>query len=179
MLGMKLFRQTDAEIFETEAVPHLPVLKRLALHLARNQDDAEDLLQETFAQALKSFDRYQPGTNCCAWLCKIMFHKRSQQLRARRRYAGNFDEAAEYLAAPTLNVLPSNFMSEKLSLALSDLPLKNRQIVWLSEVEEFTYREIAEQLEIPMGTVMSRLHRGRQMLRESFSRRSAPPVYQN
>lgn len=176
MSAIETCRETSGEIFEAEAVPHLAVLKRLALHLTRNGAEAEDLVQETFAQALKSFDRYEAGTNCRAWLCKIMFYKRSQQLRANRRYAGNFEDAAEYLAAPAANVLPREFMSEKLSLALDDLPLKNRQIVWLCEVEEFTYREIAERLEIPMGTVMSRLHRGRQMLRESFRRRAAAPA---
>lgn len=166
-------RETICKLFEAEAVPHLSVLKRLALHLAHNQAEAEDLVQETFAQALKSFDRYEAGTNCRAWLCKIMFHKRSQWIRTNRRYAGNFESAAEQLAAPPAAVLPEEFMSEKLSLALSELPLKNRQIVWLSEVEEFTYREIAERLDIPIGTVMSRLHRGRQMLRESFNRHAA------
>lgn len=173
MQGTEVYRIKTSALFEAEAVPHFPVLKQLALHLVRNKTEAEDLVQETFTQALHSFDRYEMGTNCRAWLCKIMFHKRSQWIRANRRYAGNFEDAAENLAAPAAAVLPGEFMSKKLSLALSELPLKNRQIVWLSEVEEFTYREIAERLDIPMGTVMSRLHRGRQMLRESFNRHAA------
>ena len=160
-------------IFETEAVPHLPTLKRLALHLVRNQSDAEDLVQETYAQALKSFDRYEAGTNCRAWLCKIMFYKRSQWIRANSRFC-QFDESSEtHIPAITYgSLLSPQFMSEKLSLALCELPEKFRQIVWLSEVEEFTYREIASEVKIPIGTVMSRLHRGRKMLRESFSRRA-------
>lgn len=173
MVALNICRQTTAERFEAEAVPHLAVLKRFALHLTHNQAEAEDLVQETFAQALKSFEQYQSGTNCRAWLCKIMSHKRSQWIRANRRYT-NFDENTTTLFSPVVTTLPSEFMSEKLALALFDLPTKNRQIVWLSEVEEYTYREISERLDIPMGTVMSRLSRGRQMLRESFHARTTP-----
>ena len=172
-------RAALAERFEAEAVPHLPTLKRLALHLVRNQDQAEDLVQETFAQALKSFDRYETGTNCRAWLCKIMFHKRSQWIRANSRFS-QFDETeTNFPVAAYVSILPPEFISEKLSLSLLALPNKFRQIVWLSEVEEFTYREIAERMAIPIGTVMSRLHRGRKMLRVNFNRyagKSAPPA---
>ena len=166
----KSSRAALAERFEIEAVPHLTVLKRFALHLARNQAEAEDLVQETFAQALKSFDRYEAGTNCRAWLCKIMLNKRSQWIRANARFC-QFDETETQLpAAVAALTLPSNFISKKLLLALAALPDKTREIVWLSEVEEFTYREIAERLAIPIGTVMSRLHRGRKMLRVNFNR---------
>ncbi len=159
-----------AERFEVEAVPHLSFLKRLALHLAHNQAEAEDLVQETFAQALKSFDRYEMGTNCRAWLCKIMFYKRSQWIRANSRFS-QFDgnETNFPAVAPDSLMLSPDFISEKLSSALLALPEKFRHIVWLSEVEEFTYREIAQRLGIPIGTVMSRLHRGRKMLRVNFS----------
>lgn len=165
-------------LFEQEAVPHLPVLERLALHLARNQAEAEDLVQETFAQALKSFHHYQPGTNCRAWLCKIMFYKRSQWIRANSRFC-QFDDGETQLptrvaAAP----LPTYFMSKKLSHALSALPDKFRLIIWLSEVEYFTYREIADELHIPIGTVMSRLHRGRHQLRVNFTAYARPATAQ-
>ncbi len=160
--------------FEVEAVPHFSHLKRLALHLTRNPAEAEDLTQETFAQALKSFDRYEAGTNCRAWLCRIMFNKRSQWIRANARFC-QFDEnetppssSAAVAARPAM--LPPEYVGEKLSLALSSLPEKSREIVWLAAVEEYTYREIAERLNIPVGTVMSRLHRGRQTLRVNFSR---------
>ncbi len=166
------YRVKASTSFEAEAVPHLAVLKRLALHLARNPAEAEDLVQETFAQALKSFDRYEMGTNCRAWLCKIMFYKRSQWIRANARFC-QFDEAeTNFPAAARAAALPPDFIGEKLSLALLDLPDKFQKIVWLSEVEEFTYREIADSLRIPLGTVMSRLHRGRRMLRDNFNRRA-------
>ena len=155
--------------FEAEAIPHLSVLKRLAQHLVRNQGGAEDLVQETLAQALKSFDRYQTDTNCCAWLCRIMFNKRSQWIRANSRFC-QFDENETQFAAGQIPM--SNLIGKTLSLALFALPEKSREVVWLSAVEEFTYREIAEQLDIPIGTVMSRLHRGRKMLRVNFRNRS-------
>jgi RNA polymerase sigma-70 factor (ECF subfamily) len=130
------------------------------------------LTQETFAQALKSFDRYEMGTNCRAWLCKIMFHKRLQWIRANARFC-QLDENETPPSADAITrsaMLPPEYIGEKLSLALSSLPEKSRQIVWLAAVEELTYREIAERLNIPIGTVMSRLHRGRQILRVNLSR---------
>ncbi len=164
----EFFEIKTSELFETEAVPHLPALKRLALHLARNKSEAEDLVQETYVQALKSFDRYEAGTNCRAWLCKIMFYKRAQWIRANSRFQ-QFDEAEMKAPATTAAMLPPDFMSEKVALALAALPDKFRRIVWLSEVEEFTYREIADDINVPIGTVMSRLYRGRKMLRDNFA----------
>ena len=161
------YRLKTSALFETEAVPHLPTLRRLALHLARNQAEAEDLVQETFAQALKSFDRYEAGTNCRAWLCKIMLNKRSQWIRANARFC-QFDETETQLPAVVYAAMPTDYIGKKVSLALLALPDKFRCIVWLSEVEEFTYREISTQLGIPIGTVMSRLHRGRKMLQAAY-----------
>jgi RNA polymerase sigma-70 factor, ECF subfamily len=157
------------ERFEAEALPHLPVLKRIALHLVRNQSQAEDLVQETFAQALKSYNRYRSGTNCRAWLCKIMFNKRLQWIRSNSRFCQFAENESQFPAVTYGNILPADFISKKLTLALNAVPDKFRQIIWLSIVEEFTYNEIATRLQIPIGTVMSRLHRGRKMLCANFS----------
>lgn len=157
------------ERFEAEAMPHFPVLKRIALHLVRNQSQAEDLVQDTFAQALKSFDRYQSGTNCRGWLCKIMFNKHSQWIRSNARFCQFDENESQFPAVTYSNMLPEDFMSKKLTLALAAVPDKFRQIIWLAIVEEFTYSEIATRLQIPIGTVMSRLHRGRKMLCANFS----------
>ena len=170
----------SSEIFELEAVPHFPALKRFALSLARNQAEAEDLVQETFAQALKSFDRYEPGTNCRAWLCRIMVNKRSQWIRNNARFC-QFDNNETQIPAAPAHLLPSEFMCRRIADALADLPDKYRPIVWCADVEELTYREIAEQLNIPVGTVMSRLHRGRARLRSNYfasegNSRSAPRI---
>lgn len=153
--------------FESEAVPHFQALRRFAFYLTRNSSDVEDLIQETFAQAFKSFDNYESGTNCRAWLCKIMYHKRSQWIRNNARFC-QFDEGESHFPAAFSPILPYDFMSEKIKKSLNKVPLKFRQIVWLAEVEEFTYREISEKLDIPIGTVMSRLHRGRRMLQKNF-----------
>ena len=173
------YRLSTSELFETEAVPHLPTLKRLALHLVRNKSDAEDLVQETYAQALKSFDRYEAGTNCRAWLCKIMFYKRAQWIRANSRFCQFAEDETDFPAAAYAAMLPPDFMSKTLARSLDSLPDKFRQIVWLSEVEDFTYREIACEVDVPIGTVMSRLHRGRKMLRDNFAHFSGKPSAQS
>lgn len=156
------------ERFEAEAMPHFPVLMRIALHLVRNKPQAEDLVQETFAQALQSFESYQAGTNCRGWLCKIMFNKRSQWIRSNSRFCQFGENESDFPGISYSSMLPADFMSKKLTLALDAVPDKFRHIIWLSVVEEFTYSEIAVKLEIPIGTVMSRLHRGRKMLRDNF-----------
>ena len=168
-VGSEKFQKLSlVERFEAEAMPHLPVLKRVALHLVRNQSEAEDLVQETFIQALKSFDSYQSGTNCRAWLCKIMFNKRSQWIRSNARFCQFDENESQFPAITYASMLPTDFMSKKLSFALNAVPEKFRQIIWLSVIEEYTYSEIATRMEIPIGTVMSRLHRGRKMLRDNF-----------
>lgn len=156
------------ERFEAEAIPHLPVMKQVAMRLVRNRAEAEDLVQETFAQALKSFDSYRSGTNCRGWLCKIMFHKRSQWIRSNSRFCQFPENESQFPAVTYPAMLPPDFMSEKLARALFAIPDKFQQIVRLSVLEEFTYREISIKLDIPIGTVMSRLHRGRKMLRDNF-----------
>jgi len=168
MMTTEFCRAETTIRFEAEAIPHFSVLKRLALHLARSQSGAEDLVQETFAQALKSFDRYETGTNCRAWLCKIMFNKRLQWIRANARFRQFNENETRFSAASYAATLPPDYVGKTMSLALARLPEKFRQIVWLAEVEELAYCEIAEQLNIPIGTVMSRLHRGREMLRFNF-----------
>lgn len=156
-------------LFEAEAIPHLPVMKRIARKMMRSNDEAEDLVQETFAQAWQSFNRYESGTNCRAWLCRIMFYKRSHRIRAAARLV----QLGENEFAPAGNAvrepLSPEFMSEKVAVALKSVPEKFRRIVWLYDVENYTYREIAAKLEIPIGTVMSRLSRGRRLLRGSLS----------
>lgn len=168
MMTTALFPAETNIRFEVEAIPHFPVLKRLALRLARNRSGAEDLVQETFAQALKSFDRYETGTNCRAWLCRIMFNKRLQWIRANARYRQFDENEMRFPADSCAATLPPDYTGKTMSLALAGMPEKFRQIVWLAEVEELAYREIAEQLNVPVGTVMSRLHRGRKMLRSNF-----------
>ncbi|HKX83385.1 MAG TPA: sigma-70 family RNA polymerase sigma factor [Pyrinomonadaceae bacterium] len=152
--------------FEAEALPCLSDLHRLAVWLTRNRDEAEDLVQETMAEALRSFHRYERGTNCRAWLATIMYHRNSKRLAriGRMRIVAETEEKmAETL--PFEPPLPQNLTDEEIITALRRLPEIFRQVVVLSDVEEFSYKEIASILGIPMGTVMSRLSRGRKVLR--------------
>src|ERR1041385_487123 len=152
--------------FENEALPHRADLYRMARWLFGDADQAEDLVQETFVAALGSFHRFEKGTNCRAWLIKIMYHTLSKRRRAEghlRIISDTEEQIAETVAfePPT----PQNITEEEILAALERLPQQFQEVVILSDVEDMTYKEIAEALSIPTGTVMSRLHRGRRLLR--------------
>ncbi|HEY1912014.1 MAG TPA: sigma-70 family RNA polymerase sigma factor [Vicinamibacterales bacterium] len=152
--------------FEAEALPHAQGLFRLAMWFERDRNEAEDLVQETYTKALESFHRYESGTNCRAWLVTILQHVRSNRRRARGRALIVSD--SEERIAQTIAIVPpvpERLTDEDVLAALHRLPVKYQEIVLLSDIEELSYKEIAEALTIPIGTVMSRLHRGRAMLR--------------
>ena len=155
------------EDFDREAWPHFREITRAALRLTRRPAEAEDLAAEVFLQAWKSFGRYERGTNCRAWLYKILWNVNQQRSRKKAPFTlGAEGEArrAETLAAeePT----PTEIKDEEVSAALDALSPEHRQILLLSDVEEFAYKEIAAILRVPIGTVMSRLSRARAALRE-------------
>lgn len=152
------------ETFEAEALGFADQLYRVGLRLCRNQAKAEDLVQETFLQAWGSFHRFELGTNLRAWLYKIMFNVHySNQRRDRLQLVPTEEIIAETLAydPPT----PQNLTEEEVLTALERLPRDFQIPIILADVEELSYREIADVMEIPIGTVMSRLHRGRKTLR--------------
>jgi RNA polymerase sigma-70 factor, ECF subfamily len=159
--------------FETVALPHLESLFRLALWLERDRHAAEDLVQETFAQALQSFHRFEPGTNCRAWLVSILQHLRSNRRRALGRQPQFTDVAdVEEQLAETLAYeppTPEGLSEEEVLIALKKLPASFQEAIVLADVEQFSYKEIAGILEIPLGTVMSRLHRARKLLRTELA----------
>ena len=155
------------EDFDREAWPHFREIYRAALRLTRRPAEAEDLAQEVFLQAWKSFARFERGTNCRAWLYRILWNVNQQRVRKKVPIPlGLEGEAriAETLAAeePT----PTEIRDEEVASALEALSSEHRQILLLSDVEEFTYKEIATILRVPIGTVMSRLSRARSALRE-------------
>ena len=161
--------RTDAQtLFEAEALPHLDVLYRSAVRLTADRAEADDLVQETFAQAWVSFGSYEPGTNCRAWLFKILMNKLEHQRRRRqallRRTAGGGELVAERVAY--VPPVEHELKDAEVLAALDRVPPRFREVVLLADVEEFSYREIAEILGVPLGTVMSRLSRGRKLLRE-------------
>lgn len=161
--------------FEAEALPHADRLFRLAMWLERDRAEAEDLVQETMMQALRSFHRFQPGTNCRAWLNSILQHVRSNRRRARHR-APLVDEPFEQVGRTLAFVppVPQELTDEELLSALGRIPLIYQEVILLCDVEELSYREIAAALAIPLGTVMSRLHRGRALLRSELGEAALP-----
>lgn len=166
MLNFGRTKNDKWKAFEGEALPFMPDLFRVAVWLVRNTEEAEDLVQETFSQALQSFHRYELGTNCKAWLTTIMYNVNSK----RRRKLGRMKLVAdtEEMIAETVPFeppVPQRVTDEDVLHALKQVPENFREIIILADVEDFAYREIAEILGIPIGTVMSRLHRGRKILR--------------
>lgn len=163
--------QTTPEIFETEAMRHIDDLFRTAKRITMNQIEAEDLVQETYMQAWKSFGQYEPGTNCRAWLYKIMFNKFDHQRRKKYTQAKYFQEADDlvFLSAAYDAPVPENLSDSQVIAALDKLPDHYRSVVLLADVHEFDYKEVAQVLDIPIGTVMSRLSRARTQLRKTLA----------
>ncbi len=160
--------------FEAEALALVDSLYRTALRLTRNPSDAEDLVQDTYLKAFRAADRFEPGTNLRAWLFTILHNSARNRARDRSREAVTVDSETVERAGDTLAAGPGADTPEALLLrhtlapdlqaAIDALPDAFRQAVWLRDVEEFSYAEIAEMLSIPVGTVMSRISRGRRML---------------
>jgi len=159
-----------ADRFETEAMPHLNDLFRTALRMTGERGQAEDVLQEVYLQAWRSFDRFEAGTNCRAWLYKILFHCVSHHRRKWLRFS-LLKETEEFLeanlAAPA--AVGDQVTDDDILAALDEIPSEFRSVVLLVDVEEFAYKEVAEILSIPIGTVMSRLSRGRGLLRKRLA----------
>jgi len=156
--------------FEKAALPHLHDLYRTAARLLGDSTKAEDIVQDVYLQAWKSFDRFEPGTNCRAWLFKIlintMHHFRRKWFNVRT--VADSEEVLEQTVASAAPV-SEHLTDEEILRALDGLPLDYRAVVLLADVEEFSYKEIAATLHVPIGTVMSRLSRGRKLLREQLS----------
>lgn len=167
----------DKNEFENIAIGHLDALYRGALRLTRNPDDAQDLVQEVYVRALRFYTQFQPGTNLKAWLFKILKNTFINQYRKNVRTPESVDlddpemgRIAEgnplvplTSSGPEAEVL-NRLLAEDLQKALAALPGIFQRVVILSDIEGFSYREIADIEECPLGTVMSRLHRARRML---------------
>lgn len=156
--------------FEAEALPHLKALYGTAYRMTRNSHDAEDLVQETFLRAYRAFDGYTPGTNIRAWLHTILYRVRTDAFRraGRSPQTVELDSDGPAVAAPQ-DALASG--GEDLARALDGLPEVFRTAVVLRDVQDLTYEEIARVLGVPIGTVMSRIHRGRALMRAALGGR--------
>jgi len=166
--------------FETQALTFLDALYRTALRMTRSEADAEDLVQETYIKALRFRDQFTPGTNLKAWLFRILTNTfinsyRRRQTQPEFTELEDVDEFSLYRRMSDLRTssapgdpeaeLMSGLVDSEVKDALAELPEKFRSVVLL-DVEGFSYKEIAEMLDIPIGTVMSRLHRGRKFLQK-------------
>lgn len=154
------------EGFESITMPHMNDLFRTARRTLGSQTEAEDVVQETYLQAWKSFYRFEPGTNIRAWLYKIMFHVIQHHRRKSYRLV-TLKEEEEFMFEQLIYEPPAaqELRDEDILAALDRVPQNFRAVILLADVQEFSYKEVAETLSIPIGTVMSRLNRGRRMLR--------------
>lgn len=172
------------DTFEVEALAVLDGLYRTALRLTRSPADAEDLVQDTYLKAFRAVDSFEPGTNLRAWLFTILHNTFRNRLRDRAREPVDADsetvERAANLPAAAGDtpeaLLLRDVLAPELQAAIDDLPAAFRQAVWLRDVEEFSYADIAEMLQIPIGTVMSRISRGRRLLFERLNPVNSAPV---
>jgi RNA polymerase sigma-70 factor (ECF subfamily) len=170
MFGIGREREKEWAAFEAEALPLMPEVFRVARWLAGDRSVAEDLTQETFAQALKSFHRYSPNTNCRAWLITILYRvnsKRKMRLGQLKLVEDTEEQIAESVAFEP--PVPQHLTDEDVLRAIESIPKRYSEIVMLTDVEGFAYKEVAELLGVPIGTVMSRLHRGRRLFRQQLT----------
>jgi RNA polymerase sigma-70 factor (ECF subfamily) len=167
-------------------MPHLDAVYRFALSLTRDGAEADDLVQETYLKALRSFDSFQEGTNCKAWLFRILRNTFINRLRSGRheiQVEDVMDVASSHVSfgwgERSFNMDPESAAllaatRDELEKALEALPSDFRSVVILADVEGLAYKEIADVMGTPIGTVMSRLYRGRRLMRESLCRNLAP-----
>jgi RNA polymerase sigma-70 factor, ECF subfamily len=158
--------------FEQEAYPHADLLFNYAVRMTNNRADAEDLVQETYMKAWRFWESFQSGTNMRAWLFRILKNSYINRYRkeVREPDAVEFDETysmqeATADATPGAEVAFDRMLDDELTAAVAALPVEFRTVVILCDIEALTYEEVAEFMETPLGTVRSRLHRGRKLLR--------------
>ena len=173
----------DQAVFADQAMEYMPSLYTAAMRMTRNRADAEDLVQETYLRAYRGFGGFQEGTNLRAWLFRILTNTFINSYRAKQRRPQEADvedvedlflyhrlpavEEATRSRSAEVDVL-ERITDAEVKAAIDDLPEQFRLPVYLADVEGFAYKEIAEMLDIPIGTVMSRLHRGRKAMQRAL-----------
>lgn len=161
--------------FEKEAIPHRDALFNFALRMTSDVDDADDLVQETYLKAFRFFDKFEKGTNCKAWLFRILKNSFINDYRKSVKEPNKVDyedvqNFYENIKSTEINSQHyemdafNNLLDDDISTAITELPEDFRTVIILSDIEGFTYEEIADFVDIPVGTVRSRLHRARKMM---------------
>ncbi|MBC8172357.1 MAG: sigma-70 family RNA polymerase sigma factor [Chitinophagales bacterium] len=175
-------------VFSKEFLPHADALYNFAFHLVYDEEDANDLVQETFLKAYRFIDSYQQGTNAKAWLFKILkngfindYRKKVKQ-PVKVDYEKLFDyqetEDESYVEYVDLRQeVYQGLLGDELTKAINELPVDFKTVILLCDVEEFSYEEIAKIVDIPIGTVRSRLHRARNILKEKLRTYAAEQGY--
>jgi RNA polymerase sigma-70 factor (ECF subfamily) len=177
----ELKKQSD---FRSEMLPHLDAMYNFALRLTMDPTDAEDLVQDTVVKAYRFFSSYEKGTNAKAWLFRILKNSyiNNYRKKSKRPNEVDYDEVSTFYETIRADQTDTSDLEERMyrdmlddtvTKALEDLPEDFRSVVLLCDVEGFTYEEIANMLDVPIGTIRSRLHRGRNLLRaalESYAR---------
>lgn len=162
---MQVHKTVTSEEFESAALPHLNNLFKAAVRVTGNQAESEDLVQEVYLQAWKSFYRFELGTNCHAWLFKILSNKIKHYYRKNFKFKLVNDSEKVLAVLAYEPPAAQNLCNEEVLACLENLPSVYREAIMLADVEEFSYKEIGLMLKVPIGTVMSRLSRGRKLLR--------------
>jgi RNA polymerase sigma factor (sigma-70 family) len=167
-------------IFEKELYPHIEALKTFAFHFTYNEEDAEDLVQETYLKAHKFIENYDQGTNAKAWLFKILKNAYINEYRKKSKGPTkvNIDEVVSYkdgeegarsvAYTDMRHDIFDQTMGDEVSMAMKSLPFEFAEVILLCDLNDFSYDEIAKMLELPIGTVRSRLFRARNMLKEKL-----------
>ncbi len=167
------------KIFEKEFLPHADALRTFAYHLTYNDEEADDLVQETFLKAFRFIENYEKGTNAKAWLFKILKNGFINEFRRKSKLPTHVDyeevskyhDEEEHLPSGYTDLRVEMFhrlMGDEVTNAINELPVEFRTVILLCDVEAFSYEEISKILDIPLGTVRSRLHRARNLLKEKL-----------
>jgi RNA polymerase sigma-70 factor (ECF subfamily) len=182
--------QEKEQLFHNELLPLIHSLYNFAYRLTQEADDAKDLVQDTYLRAYRFIDSFQQGTNAKAWLFRILKNSFINEYRKRKKEPGKVDyqeveafynsEDVDRQITPDLRVESlKDMMGDEISNALNALDVDFRTVIILCDLEGFTYEEMAKILDIPIGTVRSRLHRARQLLKEKLSAYARSMGYKN
>ena len=171
-------RDKYVSVFEEEFLPHIDALNTFAFHLTYNESDAADLVQETYMKAYRFIDKYDQGTNAKAWLFKILKNAYINEYRRKSKrptkvdfedFVSYHDSEDDVNAYTDLRMeLFGDMMGDEVTTAINSLPIDFRTVILLCDVEGFTYEEISKIIDVPIGTVRSRLFRARNMLKEKL-----------